>query len=288
MKHAYLIIAHADFQLLEVLVSALDDKRNDIFIHFDKKVTSLPSIKTEASPLYILENRIDVRWGDLSVVEAEYALFEQAIRKGKYAYYHLLSGVDLPLKSQDFIHHFFEKHQRQEFIGFSSYKGWEKETDRKVRRYHLFAKEFRSNNFFIKLLRAGFLRLQFLFGYRRSKNIDLKKGTQWVSITDDFLRFVLSQKESVMRSYHHTFCSDEVFIQTLCWNSPFRDKIYCLDNEGESSLRMIGWVDGQLLDWNNADYGKLMSSDALFARKFSQQDMEIVNRIVQQIKSYDN
>ena len=279
MKHAYLIIAHADFQLLEVLVSALDDKRNDIFIHFDKKVTSLPSIKTEASPLYILENRIDVRWGDLSVVEAEYALFEQAIRKGKYAYYHLLSGVDLPLKSQDFIHHFFEKHQRQEFIGFSSYKGWEKETDRKVRRYHLFAKEFRSNNFFIKLWRAGFLRLQFLFGYRRSKDIDLRKGTQWISITDDFVKYVLSQKEAVMRTYHYTFCCDEIALQTLCWNSPFRDKIYDLTDEGQGCMRMIGWQDGQLFDWQDKDFDKLMQSDALFARKFNSKNMGLVNKI---------
>ena len=39
MRHAYLIIAHADFELLENLLSVLDYEDNDIFIHIDKKVS---------------------------------------------------------------------------------------------------------------------------------------------------------------------------------------------------------------------------------------------------------
>ena len=38
MKHAYLIIAHHEFDILNKLIQAIDDERNDIFIHFDKKV----------------------------------------------------------------------------------------------------------------------------------------------------------------------------------------------------------------------------------------------------------
>ena len=37
MKHAYLILAHNEFEVLRKLISALDDPRNDIFIHFDEK-----------------------------------------------------------------------------------------------------------------------------------------------------------------------------------------------------------------------------------------------------------
>lgn len=37
-KHAYLIIAHNEFELLKLLVSQIDDVRNDIYIHIDKKV----------------------------------------------------------------------------------------------------------------------------------------------------------------------------------------------------------------------------------------------------------
>lgn len=37
-KHAYLILAHNDPKVLELLVRLLDDSRNDIYIHVDKKV----------------------------------------------------------------------------------------------------------------------------------------------------------------------------------------------------------------------------------------------------------
>ena len=37
-KHAYMIIAHNDFDLLETLVRLLDDPRNDLYIHIDAKV----------------------------------------------------------------------------------------------------------------------------------------------------------------------------------------------------------------------------------------------------------
>lgn len=36
-KHAYLIIEHKDNFVLETLIELLDDSRNDIFIHIDKK-----------------------------------------------------------------------------------------------------------------------------------------------------------------------------------------------------------------------------------------------------------
>ena len=37
MKHAFLIMAHGRLPLLRVLLSMLDDERNDIFLHIDRK-----------------------------------------------------------------------------------------------------------------------------------------------------------------------------------------------------------------------------------------------------------
>ncbi len=99
-KHAYLIIAHTDWSLLKTLVSLLDYELNDIYIHIDAKVPakSIPHITCSRSKIYYLERRISVAWGDISVVEAEYLLFETAYNNRHYSYYHLLSGMDLPLK----------------------------------------------------------------------------------------------------------------------------------------------------------------------------------------------
>lgn len=45
MKHAYLIMAHHEFEVLGKLVQALDDERNDIYIHFDKKVKTIHCLR---------------------------------------------------------------------------------------------------------------------------------------------------------------------------------------------------------------------------------------------------
>lgn len=119
-KHAYLIIAHTDFHQLLQLVKQLDDVRNDIYIHIDRKASfDGEGIQTFKAGLNILPQRIDARWGDFSLVEVEYLLFEAAFSQDNYSYYHLLSGVDLAIRSQDDIHHYCEQYAGTEFIGFA-------------------------------------------------------------------------------------------------------------------------------------------------------------------------
>lgn len=279
MKHAYLILAHGQWELLNVLLRCIDDERNDIFIHIDAKVSDVPILHTERSGLYVLNRRLDVRWGDLSVVEAEYALFEDALNRGPYGYYHLLSGVDLPIKSQDYIHSFFNEHQGKEFIGYTL-TSVNPEIIRKVQRWHMFPRCFKSANFLLRAIRASFIRLQELLGIRRNRGIDFKKGSQWVSITDSMARCFLDNKLWVLRTFTHTFCSDEMVMQTLCWHSPMKENIWNLQSDAAGCMRAIGWRNGCLYDWTADDYDTLVNSDYLFARKFNSSDMQFIERVV--------
>ena len=111
MRHAYLIIAHNQFALLRKEIDLLDCPENDIFIHIDKKAKGFceddfKDICKHSKVTFV--PRIDVRWGGLSQVEVEYLLLEYAV-KGKYDYYHLLSGVDLPIKSNEEISNWFKE-----------------------------------------------------------------------------------------------------------------------------------------------------------------------------------
>lgn len=279
MKHAYLILAHGQWDLLRTLLRCIDDERNDIFVHIDAKVREMPELYADKACLYVLDNRVDVHWGDVSVVEAEYALFEEALKYGPYGYYHLLSGVDLPLKSQDYIHSFFDERQGKEFIGYTL-TSMNPEVTRKVQRWHLFPKRFRSGNVVLKAVRAGFIRLQELTGIMRNRNVDFRKGSQWVSVTDRMARCFVENKPWVMRAFSHTFCSDEIVMQTLCWNSPMRDNIWSLESDAAGCMRVIGWRDGCLYDWNADDYDTLADSEGLFARKFNGSDMMFIGKIV--------
>ena len=90
IRHAYLILAHNEPNLLKLLVEALDDSRNDIYIHFDGRVKDLPLLSTLQAGLVILKDRVKVYWADVSMIEAEYHLFKEAYTSGKeYAYFPL-------------------------------------------------------------------------------------------------------------------------------------------------------------------------------------------------------
>ena len=280
MKHAYLILAHNEFPVLKLLVGCLDDERNDIFVHFDAKVSVLPELSTRKAGLHILQDRVDVRWGDFSVVQAEYALFKAAYKPGEYEYYHLLSGVDLPIKSQDYIHTFCAANSGKEFIGYTL-KGITPEVVRKVQRLHLFPKHFKGANMAQRALRAGFIRLQEALGTKRNRGISFTKGSQWVSVTGEMAALFLEKEEWARKVFHHTFCSDEIIFQTLCWNSPLKENLYNTESDGAGCARCIGWrEDHQLYDWAAADYGALASSPALFARKFNSSDPAFLQKII--------
>ncbi len=291
MKHAYLILAHNEFALLQTLIDCLDDARNDIYVHFDAKLAQLPELHTEKARLTVLSNRIRVYWADISMIEAEYALFESAAENGPYQYYHLLSGVDLPLKSQDYIHAFTDANDGKEFIGFSeSSRSLLLELDTRMHYWHIFPHYFRFRHSrrwrYRHYLRAGFLRIQKWLGIRRNRTIEFRRGSQWVSITENMVQYLLSKRDWAMKVYKHTFCPDESLIQTLAWMSPYRENLFNTEDDGTGCMRCIGWhpnTDNKgwtLDDWTAVDYDILAVSPALFARKFNSRDWAFIEKVV--------
>ncbi len=137
-RHAYLIIAHNEPFLLQTLVDLIDDERNDIFITVDSRtdISIFNAIKSEKSKLTFTP-QCNNRWGSVKQIETEYLLFETAIRGG-YSYYHLLSGQDLPIKSQNEIHSICDKLQGKEFVGFvKDTLATREEIYRKTRYYYI-------------------------------------------------------------------------------------------------------------------------------------------------------
>ena len=268
-KHAYLIIAHEDVIQLKRLVLYLDDKRNDIYIHVDKKaVFDDKVIHTQYASLTILENRLDARWGDFSLVEVELLLLEKAFRNGPYLYYHLLSGTDLPIKCQSYIHDYCEQYQGKEFIGFA-FQVSEKELKWRMH-YFLFARDFKSHDLWKRIVRYVFVKIQDGLGWKRQiGNWEIKKGSQWCSVTNDFVAYLLDHKQWIYKLFHHTYCPDELFVQTLCWNSDFRNRIFDSSDEFVGCKRYIKWNEGVLQALDFADIEQMKQSDRWFARKFS-------------------
>ena len=284
MKHAYLILAHNEPELLSLLVERLDDLRNDIYIHFDRKLSVLPNIKTQHAGLYILKDRVDVRWADVSMLEAEYKLFHAVVDSGcQYSHHHLISGVDLPLKNQDYIHSFFAQHQGKEFVGLHQ-RPMNSHADRALHYWHPFTRSFRGSGcvFAIKrILRYLVVQTQVLLGIRRNTTIPFHKGGQWVSITRELIDYLLEQEDRAFTIFSRTFGADEYFVPTLIWDTPFMERLFDATDESRGAMRYIGWrADGQLIDFTSQDLPALQQTECLFARKFNSRDKAFLQEIL--------
>ena len=283
MKHAYLIMAHNEFEILSRLLQMLDFEKNDIYLHIDKKAIChkfIKEIELKFSKLFYIDERIDVRWGDLSQIKLEMLLYERAHSNGPYGYYHLISGVDLPLKNQEYIHFFCERNSGCEFISFSGAPNPVK----RVAYYHYPVRLLKSSSLFIrsyaKFTRNILLAIQKLFKQRRDlEKLDFRWGGNWCGLTDDAVGYLLSKKESIFKFSRYTFCSDEVYKQTFLWGSPFREKLYSERGDEFGYCREIDWKRGNPYVWKSEDIEELKRSDNLFARKFSSADMAVVDLV---------
>lgn len=298
--HAYLIIANRNFNQLGLLLSTLDDPRNDIYLQIDAKARfkNLNALKEKVkqSNLFILKP-IKIFWGSYSQIDAELRLFKQASSFKEYDYYHLLSGLDLPLKSQDELHEFMDENQGKEFLTF---------TDASIAKanhivdrldYHVLP-NISSRSFKTRLgkkMYRGYRKLERLVEHQfniRVNQLDcpLGYGSNWLSIDHSLVLYVLKNKKWIQKYFKHSMFCDEIFIHTLVINSHFKDNVYVIKGvkdrpeDVQGNLRYINWWDGSPYTWRITDWSslkKISRKNYFFARKFDEQiDKFIVKKIV--------
>lgn len=295
-KHAYCIIVHNEPELLQRLVALIDDERNDIFLLIDKKadMEQFEGIKTRNAGLFYSE-RINVKWGDVSLTEAELTVLGCAFKHGPYKIYHLLSGVDLPIKSQDYIHSFIEKHPGTEFVSITLDEKNRQTAEYRACYYHFFLPYMRDPRKLIRKAACTFnrysVKIQQWLGVKRNFPMEVLRGHNWCSITNDLCGYLLSRKKEILSLYKHTFCSDESFIQSLVWDSDFRNRTYKAERENDICLREIDWKRGKPYVWGSStddeerakDITTLRESKCLFSRKFSMKYNWIIDELEKSI-----
>lgn len=289
-KHAYLILAHEDTLVLRRFIELIDDERNDIFIHFDRnnKNVSIQDLQecTQKSPISVIR-KYKVNWGTNSITLAEYELLKRA-SKGHYDYYHILSGADLPIKSKEDIFAFFEKNKGKEFIHFGT-EQYQKDIKCRYDQYHFFSKQLgrkRDKKIWVDLETYS-LAIQRRLHIDRSKKVSFAfyGGANWVSITDGLVQFIVEHYKRYEKAFWYTQNSDELFIQTIVMDSPFKNHLYHadMDDDYSAAVRHIDWNRGAPYIFRKEDFEELMNSECIFARKF---DEKIDQEIIQKIDTY--
>lgn len=266
-RHAYLIIVHNEFEVLKLLISMLDDERNDIYVHFDKKIERIPDLVVNLSQLYILEDRIDVRWGHVSLIEAELLLFGRAYQNRPYSYYHLISGTHLPLKGQDEIHDFFSRNQGKSFFVNLCRDSVYQET-LKVRRINLFLRNYASKNQSLARLSQfcwkSLIYLQKMFGLKVNKGCSFMKASEWLHLPEAAVKLIIDRKETILHKYRFAFCGDEYFIPSELSDSPLAETM-----ENRNGILYVEMGRSSPRTFKVSELESLKQTGCLFARKFT-------------------
>ena len=291
LRHAYLIIAHNNFEILRKQMLLLDSENADFYIHMDSKTKDFDfeafSRVPQKSKVFFTE-RTDVQWGGYSQINCELVLLKAAV-PNHYDYYHLLSGVDMPVKPRKYIESFFEEHKGKEFICFR-----ENPNDyfRLRSRYmgHHFAYDSPFDAKFNETVKFVNRAVCVMTPRRHYFPKDAYRyGSNWFSITDAFAKHVVSQEPLIRKQFLHTCCCDEIFLQTLCFNSDYRERVYAGTGYSEfedGCLRFIDFNRGRPYIFKLDDFDELISAgpNTLFARKFDYEEYpDIVDKLFEYI-----
>ena len=215
------------------------------------------------------------------MVKGVKALIEEAT-KVEHDYYHLISGADLLIKKREEFLKFFEHNKGSEFVGFSN--GFKED---RVKYKNYFIRYSRQKSRFLSIVFAKIRKFLILLQKKlkisnlRIKEYDVKKGTDWFSITHDAALHLLEEEPKFKKAFYRSYCPTEFFAQTILWNSRFKNALYMPEQNDEiyQCLRYIDWKRGSPYVYTINDKQELLDAkEFMFARKFDEKkDMEIVN-----------
>lgn len=275
---AYLILAHQSPQILKKLVYALDDPRFDIYIHIDakKRVSSFgfDEYNLRYSKLTVILERINIGWGEISMVDAMIKLYRYALRSGDYIRFITLSGEDYPVKSNDVIYDTLA-HKTVEFIRTPAANNPRHFSD------------FWFGQRYSKRLCGVLRRVLRVLGISQSPSICIDgkqwimcKSSQWHALSRGCIQHVLQvydQKPAIRAYFKYTHAPDETVIPTIIRNTPeYRDCVFPTIDEKNRDfndrpvLHYVVWkpILGSTVEiFDESAFERIVSSEKLFIRK---------------------
>jgi hypothetical protein len=289
MSHAFLITAYKDAAQLFVLIDELKRYDGHIYLHIDRKSRQLrraagARFGTDQA-VSIVRDPVKVSWGGFSHLNAILRLLRMAFEAPSHSHFHLLSGQDFPVVDPSTFRLFFERNQDKQFITCfplpdNQWKGGGLD---RLRYFHLNdILDLRSPIF--RAIDKVCVKIQ--KATKRERKLPdyvdrICGGGTWWSLSrngaDEIVRFI-EEHPDYISCFSNTSCSEEVFFQTILYNSPVKDAI------AENDLRYVVWTrraSGYPAHLDDSDFEKIVSSKAVFARKFdSNISVALRNRLV--------
>lgn len=292
MKIAYLVFAYKNPKLIQRIVEHLGGEDASFFVHIDAKFSLAPFAVIQGKNIFFTEQRVPVYWAEFSGVEAILLLLRTALAAPQhYDYFVLLSGSEFPLRSRDYIHTFFKQNCGHEFITMKKMPAPGKPISR------LNTLRFPSTR---PVLRFVFRALA-KFGlaqrdYRKHfDGLEPYSGVTWWALSLDACQYVVdfaNRHPQLVKFFQNVHAPEETFIHTILGNSPFQSRVRRNLNYEEwlptgaqthpemISAKHVEWFESQDAVSVQDLHGP---GELLFARKFSDGSLPLVERIIAMI-----
>jgi hypothetical protein len=295
MKIAYLFFAYKNPKLIERVIEKLSTEDCAFFIHIDQKSCMDQFSHIRRENVFFTERRIPVHWAEFTGIEAILLLIRQALAgPQEYEYFVLLSGSDYPIRSASYIYTFLEKNRSAEFINLVKVPAPGKPLSRINTLRFPSTKPVR--RFAVRgLAKLGLARRD----YRKYLgNLEAYSGNTWWAVTRNACQYILEFTEKnphVGAYFEHVFAPEEAFFHTILGNSAFKSQIRrnLLYEDWSTpgghpamiSDQHVAFFEAQDSVRVNDAFG---NGELLFARKFSDDDLALLQRIDDMIERKEN
>ena len=273
-NHAFLFTVYNQPRLLARSLRVLSKSNHHFFIHVDAKsdIQAFREATVHIPNVHYVKS-IPVYHGRISQVKSIIILFEEAFKSDlDFAYFHLLSGQDYPLRSNEQFDDFFEKTDHS-FMCFDS--GQFKESmqpayNKMVNYFHPDKSRTFVSDIYYKLHIANIIALF----YKRPSIDHFASGWDWFSWNRETCKYVLDELNSnnLIERFNHTQSPTEHVFHTIL--SPHIEE---LKIEVDNPLRYVSWYEHRKIetdyrpyDLNELDFDYIIKSKAFFCRKVNE------------------
>lgn len=274
MKQALLITAYKNPSHLNNLIDAFDDNFS-VYIHIDNKGTftreDIETLRLKPNVKFV-STKYRVQWGSINHLKAILLLCREVVKDPEVEYVHTITGHDYLIKTPGEITRFLTENKGTLFMEANKlpYKHWHGGGLDRIEYYypHDLINVRTDRNYKIKERIINFqLKYNLKRKFPKCFPSDFYGGLVYWTIPTDAVRYILDfsdKNPSYLRRFRLTYCSEEIFFQTIIMNSPFKDNVQ------SNNLRFVVWEKrngNNPANLDDTDYDNILASDALFARK---------------------
>jgi hypothetical protein len=277
MRIAHLIITYTNPAQTERMIRRMWHADFDFYIHVDAKLpVSSHAALIQIPNVYLIKNRIKVRWAGFSTVQATLNSLKEILAGGKeYDFISLMSGQDYPIKPVTYMQQFFAARKGKLLLKYRAFEGDWEEAVARINQYHFTDFSFRGRYLLERLIN---------FVLRRTAPAGMKfyGSSMFWAITPEAASYVIKRVEGdrqLKRFFLFAWGTDEFLFQTLLLNSPFSSQV--VNENCHFYLHAPNIPNPEVLTMERLP--AIIASDRIYARKFN---LERDHAVLDAIDSY--